>query len=164
MLPGLPLNIGMVLTDHKTVTMFMRYVHTEDNPVRAAADAVTLRRQTLIGGLLAVPAPEPAILLLRLVDGVDFGWPFREVDRFASRHPKVFCFYCHCYPFSGERALDNLQAGEQRNFYDIQNDCEGRCRCKRFGHGESRQGRHRDSADGQCPGDQDIRYGRGGDP
>jgi integrase len=57
---GIPLKIGMVLTAHKTVTMFMRYVHTEDNPVRAAADAVALRRQTLIGGIVAVPAPEPA--------------------------------------------------------------------------------------------------------
>jgi integrase len=57
---GIPLKIGMVLTAHKTVTMFMRYVHTEDDPVRAAADAVGLRRQTLIGGVVAVPAPEPA--------------------------------------------------------------------------------------------------------
>ena len=57
---GIPLKIGMVLTAHKTVTMFMRYVHTEDNPVRAAADAVALRRQALIGGVVAVPAPEPA--------------------------------------------------------------------------------------------------------
>jgi len=57
---GIPLKIGMVLTAHKTVTMFMRYVHTEDNPVRAAADAVALRRQTLIRGVVAVPAPEPA--------------------------------------------------------------------------------------------------------
>jgi hypothetical protein len=50
----------MALTAHKTVTMFMRYVHTEDDPVRAAADAVALRRQTLIGDIVAVPAPEPA--------------------------------------------------------------------------------------------------------
>ena len=57
---GIPVKIGMVLTAHKTVTMFMRYVHTEDNPVRAAADAVALRRQSLIGGVVAVPGPEPA--------------------------------------------------------------------------------------------------------
>jgi hypothetical protein len=43
--------------------MFMRYVHTEDDPVRAAADAVASRRQGLIGGAVAtaatksVPAP-----------------------------------------------------------------------------------------------------------
>src|SRR5258708_18728912 len=57
---GVPVKVGMALTAHKTVTMFMRYVHTEDDPVRAAADAVGLRRQTLIGGVVAVPAPEPA--------------------------------------------------------------------------------------------------------
>jgi len=57
---GIPLKIGMVLTAHKTVTMFMRYVHTEDNPVRAAADAVALRRLALIGDVMAVADPEPA--------------------------------------------------------------------------------------------------------
>ncbi|MES0151574.1 hypothetical protein NKJ95_31070 [Mesorhizobium sp. M0012] len=47
----------MALTAHKTVTMFMRYVHTDDDPIRAAADAVAQRRLTLIGGAPAVPAP-----------------------------------------------------------------------------------------------------------
>ncbi len=37
---GAPLKVGMALTAHKTVTQFMRYVHTEDDPVRMAADAV----------------------------------------------------------------------------------------------------------------------------
>jgi len=43
--------------------MFLRYVHTEDDPVRAAADAVAVRRQGMIGGAVAtaatksVPAP-----------------------------------------------------------------------------------------------------------
>lgn len=37
---GVPIKVGMKLTAHKTVTMFIRYVHTEDNPVRAAADLV----------------------------------------------------------------------------------------------------------------------------
>ncbi len=36
----------MALTAHKTVAMFMRYVHTEDNPVRQAAE------------LVATPAPD----------------------------------------------------------------------------------------------------------
>jgi integrase len=62
---GVPVKVGMALTAHKTVTMFMRYVHTEDDPVRAAADAVALRRQTLIGGVAApealAPAPAPII-------------------------------------------------------------------------------------------------------
>lgn len=45
--------------------MFMRYVHTEDDPVRAAADAVAFRRQGLIGGAAAATpatsAPAPII-------------------------------------------------------------------------------------------------------
>jgi len=44
--------------------MFMRYVHTEDDPVRAAAEAVTQRRQILIGGAqpsAPAPIPEPVI-------------------------------------------------------------------------------------------------------
>jgi hypothetical protein len=45
---GIPVKIGIVLTAHKTVTMFMRYVQTEDNPVRAAADA-----------LASAPTPDP---------------------------------------------------------------------------------------------------------
>ena len=61
---GVPLKVGMALTAHKTVTMFMRYVHTEDDPVRAAADAVAFRRQGLISGALAAAmksAPAPTI-------------------------------------------------------------------------------------------------------
>jgi hypothetical protein len=38
--------------------MFMRYVHTEDDPVRAAADAVAFRRQGLIGDDVAAAATE----------------------------------------------------------------------------------------------------------
>src|SRR6266446_9919140 len=56
---GIPLKICMVLTAHKTVTMFMRYVHTEDDPIRAAAETVALRRQILIGGSPAVTTPAP---------------------------------------------------------------------------------------------------------
>jgi hypothetical protein len=52
---GAPVKVGMALTAHKTVTMFMRYVHTEDDPVRAAADAVASRRQRVVGGVIAVP-------------------------------------------------------------------------------------------------------------
>jgi integrase len=62
---GIPVKVGMALTAHKTVTMFMRYVHTEDDPVRAAADAVASRRQGLIGGAVAAAAnvsgPVPVI-------------------------------------------------------------------------------------------------------
>ncbi len=40
--------------------MFMRYVHTEDDPVRAAADAVAFRCQGLIGGAVATAATKSA--------------------------------------------------------------------------------------------------------
>ncbi len=46
---GVPVKVGMTLTAHKTVTMFMRYVHTEDDPIRAAADAVSNQRFSLVG-------------------------------------------------------------------------------------------------------------------
>jgi hypothetical protein len=32
--PGIPVKVGMALTAHKTVAMFMRYVHTEDEKDR----------------------------------------------------------------------------------------------------------------------------------
>jgi integrase len=54
---GVPVKVGMALTAHKTVTMFMRYVHVEDDPVREAADAVASRRRGLVG---APPLPAPA--------------------------------------------------------------------------------------------------------
>jgi integrase len=57
---GVPVKVGMALTAHKTVTMFMRYVHTEDDPVRAAADAVAFRRLALVRGPAAVDMQEPA--------------------------------------------------------------------------------------------------------
>jgi len=44
-----PIKVGMALTAHKTVTMFMRYVHTEDNPVREAAELVANRRLAITG-------------------------------------------------------------------------------------------------------------------
>ncbi|WP_374629357.1 tyrosine-type recombinase/integrase [Pannonibacter indicus] len=55
---GVPVKVGMALTAHKTVTMFMRYVHTEDEPVRAAAEAVTRRRMNVISVEHQPPAPQ----------------------------------------------------------------------------------------------------------
>ncbi|EJV1367255.1 tyrosine-type recombinase/integrase [Pseudomonas aeruginosa] len=46
---GVPIKVGMALTAHKTVAMFMRYVHTEDDPVRKAAELVANRRKTIVG-------------------------------------------------------------------------------------------------------------------
>lgn len=45
---GVPIRVGMALTAHKTVTMFMRYVHPEDDPVRAAAEKVATQRQSVV--------------------------------------------------------------------------------------------------------------------
>ncbi len=47
---GIPLKVGMALTAHTTVAMFMRYIHNEDDPVRMAADVVAARRRNVIGG------------------------------------------------------------------------------------------------------------------
>lgn len=46
---GIPVKVGMVLTAHKTVIMFMRYIHTENDPVREAAELVANRRKTITG-------------------------------------------------------------------------------------------------------------------
>ncbi|KND60948.1 Integrase [Candidatus Burkholderia verschuerenii] len=46
---GIPVKVGMALTAHKTVAMFMRYVHTEDDPVHEAAELVARRRKAIIG-------------------------------------------------------------------------------------------------------------------
>lgn len=53
---GIPVKVGMALTAHKTVAMFMRYVHTEDDPVRQAAELVAKRRKAIAGR--AQPAEE----------------------------------------------------------------------------------------------------------
>lgn len=47
---GVPVKVGMQLTAHKTVSQFMRYVHTEDDPVRAAAETVASRRRFVLSG------------------------------------------------------------------------------------------------------------------
>jgi integrase len=47
---GVPVKVGMQLTAHKTVTQFMRYVHTEDDAVRAAAETVVQRRRAILLG------------------------------------------------------------------------------------------------------------------
>jgi len=51
---GIPVKVGMMLTAHKTVAMFMRYVHTEDGPVRQAAELVANRRKTIVEAQRAV--------------------------------------------------------------------------------------------------------------
>ncbi|GJD97667.1 tyrosine-type recombinase/integrase [Methylobacterium iners] len=56
---GVPIKVGMQLTAHKTVTMFMRYVHTEDEPVRAAAELVASRRRSVLQSVSAMAGEEP---------------------------------------------------------------------------------------------------------
>ena len=46
---GVPTKVGKKLTGHKTVAMFMHYVHTEDKPVRDAAELVANRRLAITG-------------------------------------------------------------------------------------------------------------------
>lgn len=46
---GVPTKVGMKLTGHQTVGMFMHYVHTEDKPVRDAAALVASRRLAITG-------------------------------------------------------------------------------------------------------------------
>jgi len=46
----IPVKVGMALTAHKTVAMFMRYVHTEDSPIRKAAELVANQRKTVVAG------------------------------------------------------------------------------------------------------------------
>lgn len=58
---GVPVKIGMALTAHKTAAMFMRYVHAEDDPIRAAAEKVASLRQDTIGSNVpAAPAASAA--------------------------------------------------------------------------------------------------------
>ena len=54
---GVPVKVGMALTAHKTVTMFMRYVHTEDDPIREAAEVVAERRRGVVTERSAAVAP-----------------------------------------------------------------------------------------------------------
>lgn len=46
---GVPTKVCMALTGHKTVAMFMHYIHTEDEPVRNAAGLVASRRRAITG-------------------------------------------------------------------------------------------------------------------
>jgi integrase len=57
---GIPVKVGMALTAHKTVTMFMRYVHSQDDPIREAADVVALRRKSVIAAVPIVEATAAA--------------------------------------------------------------------------------------------------------
>lgn len=63
---GVPVKVGMQLTAHKTVTQFMRYVHTEDDQVRAAAETVASRRLVVLSGQRTSPQPAHNAMVLQL--------------------------------------------------------------------------------------------------
>jgi len=62
---GVPVKVGMQLTAHKTVTQFMRYVHTEDDPVRAAAETVASRRLVVLSGQRNSPQPAHNVMVVQ---------------------------------------------------------------------------------------------------
>ncbi|WBM38710.1 tyrosine-type recombinase/integrase [Alcaligenes faecalis] len=59
---GTPIKVGMALTAHKTVSMFMSYVHTEDDPIRAAAEKVANMRQETIGNQKPANTQAPGVV------------------------------------------------------------------------------------------------------
>ncbi|MGQ0582211.1 MAG: tyrosine-type recombinase/integrase [Reyranella sp.] len=61
---GVPVKVGMQLTAHKTVTQFMRYVHTEDDPVRAAAETVASRRLVVLSGQRTSAQPAHKVMVV----------------------------------------------------------------------------------------------------
>jgi integrase len=78
---GVPLKVGMALTAHKTVTMFMRYVHVEDDQVRDAAEVVAHRRRAIIKANGKVSRPH----ILKAIDQLSAGGGVRTID--PSRSP-----------------------------------------------------------------------------
>lgn len=54
---GIPIKVGMALTAHKTVAMFMRYVHAENKPIRDAAEKVAAIRSRVVARRSAEPDP-----------------------------------------------------------------------------------------------------------
>ncbi len=88
----------MVLSAHKTVAMFMRYIHTDDAPVHQAADRVANRRKAVVGaqrpkgisaGAEGAASPDPHRLSYRRYDTWD--WPsFIRKIYFSKRCNRCF--------------------------------------------------------------------------
>ncbi len=74
---GIPLKVGMTLTAHKTVEMFMRYVHVEDDQVRAAAEIVSDRRNRIVTSRSLATTPTTNRALEQLVAGGAVAVPIR---------------------------------------------------------------------------------------
>jgi hypothetical protein len=62
---GVPVKVGMQLTAHKTVMQFMRNLHTEDDPVRAAAETVASRRLVVLSGQRTTPQLAPKVTAMQ---------------------------------------------------------------------------------------------------
>ena len=108
---GVPTKVGMALTAHKTVTMFMRYVHNEDDPIRAAAETVAKRRQTLIGAVSPQtnsPGSEAARLSVATLTG------FSEV---TGSKPAILDAgqYTQCQAWQNCRRFDIARAKTERS-------------------------------------------------
>ncbi|HEY5239261.1 MAG TPA: site-specific integrase [Rhizomicrobium sp.] len=105
---GIPINVGMKLTAHKTVTMFMRYVHTEDEPVRAAAETIANRRLRLTSASIDHHSPgEPPIRLSATTSAV----PEAKVSSCAASRSAVGSYR----PFRHRKGENrNLPPGSKR--------------------------------------------------
>lgn len=75
---GIPLKVGMTLTAHKTVEMFMRYVHVEDDQVRAAAEIVSDRRNRIVSSRSRATSPTTNRSLDQLAAGGAVPLPLRS--------------------------------------------------------------------------------------
>jgi integrase len=79
--PSIPIKVGMQLTGHRTVATFMGYVHTEKDPVRAAAEHLAEQRRKLTttpssddppGAARPDPATKQSELLMRMDGPITF--------------------------------------------------------------------------------------------
>jgi len=104
---GVPIKVGMALTAHNTVAIFMRYVHTEDDCIPPVHIALMLlfkeqhggERVWGIAGSLLVEAD--GIVGRFVVEGVDAGKEqvFVEPDGFfLDGAIRVFIFLYNSYP------------------------------------------------------------------
>ncbi|SJZ78675.1 tyrosine-type recombinase/integrase [Consotaella salsifontis] len=104
---GVPVKVGMALTAHKTVQMFMRYVHNEDNPLRAAAEAVAARRREIV---LAVPAETAKG---RLVEGPSGQAKPSSVEAVAPSRTSLGNYRPYRHRKDKERTLPPANAGRK---------------------------------------------------
>ena len=93
----------MALTAHKTVTMFMRYVHTEDDPIRAAAETVAARRRTVVAGKHATEAPSEQVADLSAVTPITIAPSRAAAPRAPARPGPTKTAMGNYRPYRGRR-------------------------------------------------------------